>query len=281
MKIGISSYSFEKYRAATGCTYIDLCDKAKEIGFDGIEFIDLKVNEGQDVFTLAKEIKEHCDSIGLEISAYTVGANFLGGNPENEVERLKKCIDVCEALGAPTLRHDACWGLKNEYLYTWRDAIKEMAPYIRQVTQYAQDKGIRTCTENHGYVLQAPERVEALILEVNHKNYGWLCDMGNFLCADADPVKSVTVAAPYAFHVHAKDFILKNGGECPQGFFGTTGKNWLRGTILGHGVVPVKQCINILKGAGYDGWVSLEFEGLEDNLTAVKMGYELLKEACK
>lgn len=281
MKIGVSSYSFEKYRATTGCSYFELCDKAKEIGFDGIEFIDLKAEEGETVLSLAAKIKEHCDKIGLEISAYTVGADFMKEDIEAEVERIKACVDVCAALGAPTLRHDASWGFKKEHLFTWRDAIKQMAPYIRQVTEYAESKGIRTCTENHGYVLQAPERVEQLILEVGHKNYGWLCDMGNFLCADVDPVAAVTVAAPYAFHVHAKDFLYKKGGDCPQGFFTTTGKNWLRGTILGHGVVPVRQCVEILKAAGYNGWVSLEFEGLEDNLTAVKMGCELLKACCK
>ena len=41
MKIGVSSYSFSKYMKATGCNYIDICNLAKEIGYDGIEFIDL------------------------------------------------------------------------------------------------------------------------------------------------------------------------------------------------------------------------------------------------
>ena len=58
MKIGVSSYSFSKYMSATDCSYLDLCDKAKEIGFDGIEFIDLK---GENVIELAKEIKAHCE----------------------------------------------------------------------------------------------------------------------------------------------------------------------------------------------------------------------------
>ena len=40
-------------------------------------------------------------------------------------------------------------------------------------------------------------------------NYGWLVDMGNFLCADDLPVHAVPIAAPYAFHVHVKDFLYK------------------------------------------------------------------------
>ena len=58
MKIGVSSYSFEKYRAATGCSYFEMCDIAKEIGFDGIEFTDLLVSEGVTVLALAEKIKK-------------------------------------------------------------------------------------------------------------------------------------------------------------------------------------------------------------------------------
>lgn len=274
MKIGVSSYSFSKYMSATGCDYFELCDKAKEIGFDGVEFIDLK---GENVIELAKEIKAHCEKIELEITAYTVGANFMAEDIEAEIKRVCECVDVCEALGAKLMRHDVCYGLPKEHLYSWRDAAERMAPYIRRVADYAESKGIRTCTENHGYIFQDPARVEELILKVGHKNYGWLCDMGNFLCADADPVKAVTIAAPYAFHVHAKDFLYKSGGECPEGFFPTAGRNWLRGTALGHGVVPVDQCIRILKDSGYEGWLSLEFEGMEDCIPAIKTGYNYLR----
>ena len=79
---------------------------------------------------------------------------------------------------------------------------------------------------------------------------------------------------PYAFHVHAKDFLLKSGGciDPGEGWFRSRGQNFLRGTVVGHGVVPVAQCIAILKTAGYDGWLSLEFEGHEDNLPALRHG---------
>lgn len=275
MQIGVSSYSFAAYRKQTGCSYLALCDKAKELGFAGIEFIDL---EGDDPLKTAAEIREHCEKIGLAVIAYTVSADFMADDPEKTVEAVCHKIDICEALGAKLLRHDVCYSLPADPLFGWEDAVARMAPYIRRVTAYAAEKGICTCTENHGYIFQKPERVEALIRAVGHKNYGWLCDMGNFLCADADPVLSVTTAARYAFHVHAKDFLFKEGGtEQPDGFFPTAGRNWLRGTVVGHGVVPVAQCLEILKTAGYDGWVSLEFEGPEDPLAALLWGLQYLQ----
>ena len=274
MKLSVSSYSFGKYRKETGCTYLDLCDKAKALGFEGIEFIDL---EGDDPLSLAREIRQRCENIGLPIVAYTVGADFLAEDIEAEVARVCGCVDVCEALGAPLLRHDVCSKLPDDPLYSWEDAVTQMVPHIRRVTEYAAAKGVRPCTENHGYIFQYPERVEALIRAVRHPNYGWLWDVGNFLCVDVDPRHAVSVAARYTVHVHAKDFLLKTDAECPDGFFPTAGRRWLRGTIPGHGVVPVASCLRILKDSGYDGFVTLEFEGPEECLPALESGLKTLK----
>ncbi|MBO4298177.1 MAG: sugar phosphate isomerase/epimerase [Clostridia bacterium] len=282
MKIGVSSYSFSKYMKHTGCNYLDICNVAKEIGYDGIEFIDLKpeISGCRDDIEIARQIRAHCGTIGLEIAAYTIGANFLCEDPDAEVERVKHCVDVAVELGAPLMRHDACWGpAVKGHGYTWRDAIETIAPYIRRVTEYAATKGVKTMTENHGHFIQDPERVETLIRTVNNPNYGWLVDMGNFICADCDSLQALAVAAPYAFHVHAKDFLYKPGTQPSPGagWFDTRGGNHIRGTIVGHGVIPVAQCVAMLKNAGYEGFLSLEFEGLEDNLTAIKAGYEYLR----
>ena len=57
----------------------------------------------------------------------------------------------------------------------------------------------------------------------------------------------------------------------------TRGCNKLQGTVLGHGVVPIAQCLAILRRAGYDGFVDIEFEGREDCVEAVKEGLQFLK----
>ena len=285
MKIGVSSYSFAKYMKSTGCDYVKICDIAKEMGFDAIEFTDLDpaIMGVTTVEECAKLIREHCDSIGLPIVSYTVGADFIGRDAEAEVERLCRCVDVAVILGAPTMRHDVCYALPKRHLYDWRAAVADMTPYIRRVTEYAKTRGVKTCTENHGFIFQSPERVEALIQSVASENYGWLCDVGNFMCADEDVIRAVSIAAPYAFHAHVKDFLLKTRAEggCPKGFFETRGGNFLRGTIVGHGVVPVANAVRILEKAGYDGYLSIEFEGAEENIFALEAGLDYLKKIVK
>lgn len=277
MKIGVSSYSFRKYQRETGCFNIALCDKAKELGFDGIEFIDLKV---EDPIAEAKAIRAHCEEIGLPIIAYTVAANLLAEDLSAEVARLKGCVDIAEILGVSVMRHDVASKLKEQDGYTWEMALEEMVPAIREISDYAESKGIKTCSENHGHIFQASERVERLMRAVNHKNYGWLVDFGNFLCVDEELTSAVRRAAPYAAHAHAKDFLYhipKHGQPVPDGFFKSSNGNLLRGTVVGHGVVPVVEDVRTLREAGYDGWLSLEFEGMEDNLPALSAGLSFLR----
>ena len=283
MKIGVSSYSYSKYMQATGADYFEVAALAKKQGFDGIEFLQLKKREqDKDLLETAAALRKHCEELGIEICAYTIGADLLsgvdGGKAEDEVKRLKECVDVCSALGAKVMRHDIIWKLP-EGLRSWHDAVELVVPAIREVAEYAQQLGVKTCTENHGYIFQDSVRVETLIRTVNHPNFGWLVDMGNFTCADEPSDYAVGIAAPYAFHVHAKDFLIKSGNEIDpgQGWFRSRGGNYLRGTVVGHGEIPVVQCLHIIKNAGYQGWVSLEFEGMEDNLTAVEAGLAYLR----
>ena len=144
---------------------------------------------------------------------------------------------------------------------------------------YAKKAGIKTKGENQGCFAQDSIRDEKLICGVDDENFGVLIDIGNFLCVDEDVTCAVGRLAPYAFHVHAKDFHIKSGsGANPgQGWFKTRGGNYLRGAIIGHGEVPIMQCLGIIKQLGYDGTLAIEFEGMENNILALTIGLENLK----
>ncbi len=284
MKFGVSSYSFHKLYNET-FTQLDAAKVAKAMGFDYFELAELLVPEGRDKLDYAKEFAAACKEIGISIGNYTIAADFINsktGSVEGEIKRLEKEIDVAEALGATGVRHDATWGI-GENSYAEGRGFQNILPYLiegcRGVTEYAQKKGIRTMVENHGTFCQESRRVEQLVCGVNHPNFGVLVDIGNFLCADENPIDAVGRLAPFAFHAHAKDFIVKSGAEADPGenFFSTRGGNYLRGTIVGQGNAPVFQCIRVLKRSGYDLTFSIEFEGYEDNMEGVRIGLANLK----
>lgn len=278
MKLSISIYSFSAYKKSTGASYEEICRLTKELGFDGIELTELTPEGEETLEACALRLKKICEELSLPIVSYTVGANFLADDAEEETKRIMKQVDVASLLGVPFMRHDASFALKNIEGYTYLDGIKDMAPYIRRVAEYAESKGIKTGSENHGYIYQDPERVLALIKEVGHKNYGWLFDMGNFSVVDRDAREAFPIALPYISHVHAKDMILKSASEKePSGFNKSRGGNLWRGTVLGHGQIPVAEVFALLKASGYDGTVSLEFEGSEENISAIKDGLAYMR----
>ncbi len=71
---------------------------------------------------------------------------------------------------------------------------------------------------------------------------------------------------------------MPNPGE---GWFTTRGGRFVRGSIIGHGDVPILQSIRALHKAGYDGYLSVEFEGLEDPYTGIRIGGDNLKRFIK
>lgn len=277
MKLSVTTYSFGNYVNELGI--LGVVDKTAELGFSGIEFTDGAWTKDLDP-EVAKAVRERCAEKGLEVVAYCVGANLLTDDLPAEIARVKKNVDFAAELGAKNMRHDMGWGYpaSKKFGRSYDDALPTFVKATREIADYAESKGVGTMTENHGYFSQDANRVEKLINAVAHPNFGALVDLGNFMCADEDPTISVGIMAPYAKHVHAKDFFWKSGMDVNpgEGWFRTRAKNYLRGAIIGQGVAKIYQSIQILKDAGYDGYVTVEFEGMEDNLKGIRVGKDNL-----
>lgn len=273
MKICASTYSFGGYRDR-GIDF--MIEKAAELGFDGIEIVE-GTFEGSCDASAAAGVAKKCAEKGLAVASFCAGADLLYGDAAEQTKRLCALADVTSAYGAHVMRHDVCYGFRREKTHrSYDDAIEKIAPVCRETAAYAQSVGVAACTENHGFFSQDSARVEKLINAVGHENFGALVDIGNFMCADEDPNFAVGVLAGYARHVHAKDFYLKSGNEIDPGagWFRTRAGNYLKGTIIGHGDARAAQSLGILKRSGYDGWISVEFEGMEDNVTGLQLGLE-------
>ncbi len=282
MKTSISTYSFFKLYQKGGFTAFDAIDYTQGLGCDGIElWLKDTAPDGSTPKEYAKALVQHAKEVGLQVPIYTTDANFLVPEPQAEVDRICTHVDIAAECGIPLLRHDTAWNYFEGFkgIHTYQAVIEYIAPYLRQVTEYAASKGVKTCSENHGRLMQDSDRMVELFAAVNHPNYGWLCDMGNFGGVDEDCSTAVSRLLEMCFHVHAKDNFIRSGMEFNpgRGYGSTRGGNYRRATIFGHGNVPTYQILRALKNSGYDGFVSLEFEGMEENLLALEIGMENLK----
>lgn len=280
MKFSVSIYSFFQAIRSGKLNVFECLPIIKEMGFDAVEFVDFGIFPDDDLEGTVVKLKAECDKLELEISNFAVGGELLNCQDEEaEIALIKRKIDLAAIMKCPTLRHDITSGPVKGNFKSYDGVLDVLARRCRIITEYAETKGIKTMTENHGFYSQDSTRVESLVNAVNHKNFGLLVDIGNFLCADETANIAVGRTMPYAFYVHVKDFIIKSGNELDpgEGFFMTRGGNYLRGTILGHGEVPVMQCLRIAKNNGYNGYFSIEFEGMEECTKAVSISLSNLK----
>lgn len=285
MKTAVSSYSFCQYIKDGRMTQLDTVKKAAEMGFSGIEFAGVAPCDNPtiaDKLEYAKLLKNEADKYNIDIVAYSIGANLYCKEEESDEIVKKMCaeVDVASALGAPIMRHDVTY--RTEFdgeVVSFDRQLPMIVQNVRRITEYAALRGIKTCSENHGIVAQDSDRLERLYNAVGHKNYGVLVDIGNFACADENSAVAVSRLAPYAIHVHAKDFLIKKFGDpniTSDGIV-TRGCNVIYPCAVGEGDIPVAHCIAILKKAGYDGYLSIEYEGSEDCIEALAKGLANLK----
>jgi len=285
MKLAVSTYSLWRWRKENNKSLEDSLAFIADSGVDGVEFSGLDEKAKDNPVKRAAQLGKFCDKVGLKVIGYCVGAELLG-TPEAQqqaIANVKKEIDVAAEFGVKNMRHDVTrgWGdnAKGVKLApTFANALKVIVPALREITEYGQKFGVRTTLENHGFYMQESKRVEKLIKTVAHPNYGLTIDMGNFLCVNENPVNAVKRLAKYAFHAHVKDFHVKLKKDAPPtGWFHTPTTIALRGAIVGHGAIDVPAELKIMKAIGYKGYLSLEFEGMEEPGAAVRTGLDYLR----
>ncbi len=289
MKLAVSTYSLWRWRKENGKTLEQSLEWIKSAGVDAVEFAGDVDGDGMARVRRAAELSRRCRKIGLTIVSYCVGAELLvpGDLQRQVVERLRLEVDVAGELGVKTMRHDVTRGFgenakKFRVPKTFDAAVKHVVPAIRDVADYGVSEGIKTSLENHGFFMQESKRVEKLIKAVAHPNFGLTIDLGNFMCVAEDPVAATRRLAKYVIMAHAKDFHVKPKKTMPaSGWFATPTDICLRGAIAGHGVLDLPAQLKLLKKAGYDGYLSLEFEGMEEPTQGIKLGLDYLREQLK
>ena len=266
MKIGLSSYSLFK---ALNLGEMSIIDAIQWIADQGGEHIEIVPNLG---FSLEKnpelvdEIREKASKVGIDISNYAIGANFITETEADfqaEIDRVKKEVDIANRLGVKLMRHDvASRPIPQATIKNFEKDLPQLVLACREIADYASEYGMTTSVENHGFYIQASDRVQSLINHVDRPNFKTTLDVGNFLCVDEDPVAAVKNNITYASIVHIKDFLYRPEQLHPgEGWMQTTSGNHLRGTIVGHGDLSMREIIKVIKSSSYDGYISIEFEG--------------------
>lgn len=284
MKVGLSTYSLLD---AINAGEMDVLDVVQWIADNGGEHMEI-VPYGftlVDNLELADAVREKAKEVGIELSNYALPGNFVQDTEEEfeqEVARLKEHVDLIHRMGIKHMRHDViAFSLPPEKrtIAHFEESLPKIVEGSQRIADYAAQFGITTTIENHGAAVQHSDRVQRVIQAVNRPNFKTTLDIGNFLCVDEDPIVGVKKNLPYASLIHFKDFYIRPYDQNPGGgkWFRTANDNYLRGAIVGQGDINIRAIVKLIKESGYDGYVTLEFEGMEECREASKIGMENLK----
>ncbi|MBM7573456.1 sugar phosphate isomerase/epimerase family protein [Aquibacillus albus] len=284
MKIGLSSYSLLADIQAGKLTILDVIQWVADNGGEHLELVPYGYSV-VDNLELADQIKEKAETLSIELSGYSFPADFCKESEddfEEEVDRIKQHVDIANRLGIKSIRHDVtAFNLEPEdmTIQYYEKYFSKMVNGSQLIADYAKQFGITTTIENHGFNVQPSDRVQMILDAVNRENFKTTLDIGNFLCADEDPLVGVKKNLKYANRVHFKDFYIRPYYENPGDgkWFITVNRNYLRGAIIGHGDINIREVIKLIKSSGYDGYLTVEFEGMEDCQLGSRLGMSNLK----
>lgn len=297
MKTGISSYCLSP-AMAQGASIYDVIDYAVALGCEHIEFVPFYTpfvleQEGRLNESYIDSVREKCQNAGLEISTYSVNADLINADPairQKEIARVKLHVDAAHRLGLKYMRHD---------LASFRRPFEENTPEnferdfplmvegVREIYRYADERGIATTLENHGFFCNGADRLIRILRAADCPNLKMTMDVGNFMCVDEDPVAAVRKCLPYAAIIHFKDFYIREKNRLPGqtemfncnngSWFETMAGRMLRGSILGQGDIDIPGIVHEIVRSGFNGYLSLEFEGMEECKQGTEISFAMTK----
>lgn len=235
-------------------------EKAKNWGFSGLEYVSQLYNPELESAGYSEEAMANfvaksnaeAEKHGMKnILIMIDGQGNLAVTDESErnetVEKHKKWVDAAAAMGCHSIRVNLNGSSDPE---EWKNNAVDG---LTKLATYAKDKKINILVENHGGLSSNGELLAEVMKTVAMDNCGTLPDFGNF-CIERKPdswdcvkeydkYKGVKELMPYAKAVSAKSNNFDADGY-------DTGIDYVR-------------MLEIVKEAGYTGYIGVEFEGTE------------------
>lgn len=241
----------------------DFAAKAKEWGFTGLEYVsqlyDKELSAGnysaEAMAAFVDRSNSEAEKHGLENVLIMIdGQGDLATSDAAErkkaVENHHKWVDAANAMGCHAIRVNLAGSTEPE---TW---IANSVDGLSQLASYAKDKNINILVENHGGLSSNAAMLAEVMTKVNMDNCGTLPDFGNFCIRRNDPAdygsgcaemydlyKGVSELMPFAKAVSAKSHNFDEAGNETE--------------------IDYTKMLQIVKDAGYTGYIGVEYEGNE------------------
>ncbi len=271
IKLSLQSLSYRDTFKEGKIDLEGIIGKAAEYRMDGIDLHWAHFASTDDDYL--EHIRRLCLKAGLHMCYIGISNNFLktGAEWEEQIEMAKGWIDVAERMGIQMVRLFGGWIPEGE---SEEDAWPRLVDATKQVTAYGRSKHVICAlhNHNHGCIPATGDQVIRMLDEVGDDYYSHILDTGQYRGSPGasfgergkeDPkwnfYGSIETSAPRAVHVRAKIYRIASGKEA-----------WL----------DYDRIMPILKNVGFNGWMSLVFEGQDelDEPAAVPLANTFLRD---
>lgn len=271
--IGVSTYSFWQFRGER-LGIPECIDRAAAMGFDGVELLLVQMRDTSN--PALQDIKRRAHSLGLALMGFSTHQGFVTPDADrrrSEVEKTLGQIELAYRLGIPTMRiNTGRWGTSGNFDelmankgiepplpgHTEDEAFDWVIGSIEQLLPKAAECGVVLGLENHWGLGRTAEGVLRIVEAIDSPWLQMTLDTGNFLEDSYAQMEAMASSDVPISLVQAKTY------------FG--GGRWYELDL------DYSRIAAILRDSGYQGWISLEFEGNDDAEQAVPRSLELLRE---
>jgi L-ribulose-5-phosphate 3-epimerase len=271
-RIAVSTYSFWQFKNDSLRSIEKCIDLAADMGFDGVEILHRQMEDESN--GALQKLKQRAFRRGIDLCGFSTHQTFVSPDKEvrqKNVEHTKHCIELAYRLGIPTIRvNTGRWGTSKDFDELMANkGIEPRLPGVTDDTGYAwvidglqqclakaEECGVVLGLENHWGLGRTATGVNRVVDAVNSPWLQVTLDTGNFL---EDMYEQMDAIASRAILVQAKTYY--GGGT------------WYTLDL------DYDRIATILRKHNYRGYVSLEFEGNEDALTAVPKSLNRLRQA--
>lgn len=237
--------------STVGCPKWDfdtIVARAREYGYDGVEirgFLNESILTAANPFlTDPAKLRKMFESAGVEICCLASSIAMTQKRRRDEVLAgdLRKFIDTAEALGCPLVK---VFDAQVRPGQTRAGAGVELGDWLLPLGDYAAERGVSIVIEN-ALSFRAAKEMWSILDRLQHPSIACCWDVFNAALIGETPAVSVPTLNSKIQYVHVKDAKL-----------GSLGATYCK---LGEGDVPVEKMIIRLRGVGFSGFVTVEWE---------------------
>ena len=240
-----------------GCpnwSFDEIALRASQYGYDGVAFRgiggELDLTKVPEFFSGALANTRHrLKEAGLATSMVLTSAVMMIAEPEKLEASLKlgqSHIDIASDLECPYIR---VFGGQMPVGISYAVAVQRAGDRLRRLGDYAAQRGVYVLIESHDdWVVTS--RLRRAVEAADHSNVGILWDVHHPVRIAGESVAQAWESlGPWVRCVDLKDSITD--------FEERLGYRYVQ---IGDGEIPLQDALRILKAAGYDGWLTFEWE---------------------